>query len=96
MISSCLTIFHYVISFYLLFNFTVRQLLNFFKIRRLIVIPILEEYAYLLYVLEIILIMLAAIIVIHAIVVMLWGYSQTGDFLVYLRNFYHNVYGIDF
>lgn len=40
-------------------------------------IPILEEYAYLLYVLEIILIMLAAVIVIHAIVVMLWGYSQT-------------------
>lgn len=96
MMSSCLTIFHYVISFYLLFNFTVGQLLNFFQIRRLIVIPILEEYAYLLYVLEIILIMLAAVIVIHAIVIMLWGYSQTGDFLVYLKNFYHNVYGIDF
>lgn len=58
--------------------------------------PILEEIEYLLIVFEIILIMLVFVIVIHAIIVMIWSYSETGDFLMYLRNFYHNVYQIDF
>ena len=59
-------------------------------------IPILDEFVYYAYILEFILIMLAIVIVCHAVVVMAWGYSQTGDLFLYLRNFYHNVYHIDF
>lgn len=59
-------------------------------------IPILDDVVYLAYILEFILIMLAIVIVIHAMLVMLLGYFQTGDALLYLRNFYHSVYCIDF
>lgn len=59
-------------------------------------IPVLDELEYVLYILEFILIILAIVIALHAVAVMLWSFSQTGDFLLYLRNFYHNVYSIDF
>ena len=39
---------------------------------------------------------LAIVIAVPAVAVMLWSYSETGDLLLYLRNFYHNVYSIDF
>ncbi|WP_406533460.1 hypothetical protein [Methanobrevibacter sp.] len=59
-------------------------------------IPVLDELEYFLYILEFILIILAIVIAVHAVAVMLWSYSETGDLLLYLRNFYHNVYSIDF
>lgn len=59
-------------------------------------IPILDDIIYMAYILEIVLIMLALVIIVHAAVVMLWGYGETGDALLYLKNFYHNVYHIDF
>ena len=62
----------------------------------IIVIPILDEFIYYAYLLEFILIMLAIVIALHAIAVMAWSYLDTGNSLLYLRNFYHNVYSIDF
>lgn len=58
--------------------------------------PVVDELEFYLYMLEFILIILAIVIVVHGFVVMLWSYWDTGDFLFYLRNFYHNVYAIDF
>lgn len=59
-------------------------------------IPILDEFIYYAYILEFVLIMLAAVIALHAILVIMWSYFDTGNALLYLRNFYHNVYSIDF
>ena len=59
-------------------------------------IPILDEFIFWAYMLEFILIMLAIVIVLHAVCVIVWSYADTGNSLLYLRNFYHNVYCIDF
>lgn len=59
-------------------------------------IPIMDEFIYYAYILEFILIMLAIVIVAHAVILIVWGYVETGNSLEYLRNFYHTVYSIDF
>lgn len=59
-------------------------------------IPILDEFVYYAYILEFVLIMLAVVIVLHAVCVIAWSFIDTGNALLYLRNFYHNVYSIDF
>lgn len=45
--------------------------------------------------LGILMFMVLLVIIIHAVMVMIWSYSETGSALFYLRNFYHNVYHIN-
>jgi hypothetical protein len=46
--------------------------------------------------LSILMFMVVLVVVIHAVMVIIWSYAETGSPLLYLQNFYHNVYHIDF
>ena len=50
---------------------------------------------YYLDILGILMFMVVLVIVIHAVMVIVWSYTETGAPLFYLKNFYHNVYHIN-
>lgn len=55
----------------------------------------MDVLEYYLDVFGILMFMVLLVIVIHAIMVGVWSYADTGDAMFYLRNFYHNLYHID-
>lgn len=55
----------------------------------------MDMLEYYLDVFGILMFMVLFVIVIHAVMVIVWSYTETGDSMFYLRNFYHNVYHID-